>query len=93
MVSLATEHREREWRGTLSAGAYVVLRNPAEHRDVDCDDVAEAAESVAAASLLMWILDSIESEVDRWRRRTSGHGPTGSWIDVTAPCQDCRHAF
>lgn len=51
---------EREGRRALFAGAYAVLRNPAGHRDVDYDDVAEAAEAVATASLLMRILDSIE---------------------------------
>lgn len=51
---------EREGRRALFAGAYAVLRNPAGHRDVNYDDVAEAAEAVATASLLMRILDSIE---------------------------------
>ncbi len=50
---------EREGRRALFAGAYAVLRNPAGHRDVDYNDVAEAAEAVATASLLMRILDSI----------------------------------
>jgi hypothetical protein len=44
----------------LFAGAYATLRNPSGHRDVDYDDVAEAAEAVIAASLLMRILDRIE---------------------------------
>ncbi|WP_419854641.1 TIGR02391 family protein [Candidatus Poriferisodalis sp.] len=52
---------EREGRRALFAGAYAVLRNPAGHRDVDYDDVAEAAEAVATASLLMRILDAIET--------------------------------
>ena len=65
MISRATEHRERDRRRALVAGTYAVLWNPAEHRDVNCDDVAEAAESVAAASLLMWNLDFIDSEVGR----------------------------
>ena len=51
---------EREGRRALFAGAYAVLRNPAGHRDVDYDDVAEAAEAVATGSLLMRILDSLE---------------------------------
>lgn len=54
---------ERQGRRALFAGAYAVLRNPAGHRDVDYDDVAEAAEAVAAASLLMRILDSIEAKI------------------------------
>lgn len=44
----------------LFQGAYAVLRNPAGHRDVDYDDVTEASEAVATASLLMRILDRIE---------------------------------
>src|ERR1039458_9992359 len=39
----------------LFQGAYAVLRNPAGHREVDYDDVTEAAEAAAAASLLMRI--------------------------------------
>ena len=52
---------ERQGRRALFAGAYAVLRNPAGHRDVNYDDVAEAAEAVATASLLMRILDSIDT--------------------------------
>jgi hypothetical protein len=37
-----------------------VLRNPSGHREVDYDDVGEAAEAVTTASLLMRILDRIE---------------------------------
>jgi uncharacterized protein (TIGR02391 family) len=44
----------------LFQGAYAVLRNPAGHRDVDYDDVTEAAEAVVTASLLMRILDRVE---------------------------------
>jgi uncharacterized protein (TIGR02391 family) len=44
----------------LFQGAYAVLRNPAGHREVDYDDVTEAAEAVAMASLLMRILDRAE---------------------------------
>jgi hypothetical protein len=44
----------------LFQGAYAVLRNPAGHREVDYDDVTEAAEAVATASLLMRILDRVE---------------------------------
>ena len=55
------EPGERDGRRALFAGAYAVLRNPAGHRDVDYDDVAEAAEAVATASLLMRILDSVEN--------------------------------
>jgi Protein of unknown function (Hypoth_ymh) len=44
-------------------GAYAVLRNPAGHREVDYQDVAEAAEAVQTASLLMRILDKIEARL------------------------------
>lgn len=50
----------------LFKGCYAVFRNPAGHREVDYDDVAEAAEAVTTASLLMRILDRIE------RRRSPG---------------------
>lgn len=54
---------EKEGTRALFAGAYGVLRNPAGHREVDYDDVAEAAEAVVTASLLMRILDRIERRV------------------------------
>jgi len=44
----------------LFHGAYAVLRNPAGHREVNYDDVTEASEAVATASLLMRILDRVE---------------------------------
>ena len=47
----------------LFQGAYAVLRNPAGHREVDYDDVTEAAEAAAAASLLMRILDRVERRI------------------------------
>lgn len=49
----------------LFQGAYAVLRNPAGHRDVNYDDVTEAAEAVATASLLMRILDRVEGRLSR----------------------------
>ena len=55
---------ERQGRRALFAGAYAVLRNPAGHRDVDYDDVAEAAEAVATASLQIRILDTIEAKIN-----------------------------
>jgi uncharacterized protein (TIGR02391 family) len=51
---------EQEGTRALFTGAYSVLRNPSGHRDVDYDDVAEAAEAVVVASLLMRILDRVE---------------------------------
>lgn len=61
---------ERQGVMALFQGAYAVLRNPAGHREVDYDDVTEAAEAVGLASLLMRILDRVE-------QRLSGptHGP------------------
>lgn len=47
----------------LFQGAYAVLRNPAGHREVDYDDVTEASEAVATASLLMRILDRVEARL------------------------------
>jgi len=51
---------EQDGTRALFAGAYAVLRNPSGHRDVDYDDVAEAAEAVTTASLLMRVLDKIQ---------------------------------
>lgn len=55
---------EREGMMALFRGAYAVLRNPTGHRDVDYDDVTEAAEAVATASMLMRILDRIDDRLD-----------------------------
>lgn len=52
---------EQEGTRSLFAGAYAVFRNPTGHREVNFDDVAEAAEMVQTASLLMRILDRIEA--------------------------------
>jgi uncharacterized protein (TIGR02391 family) len=54
---------EQDGMRCLFAGAYAVLRNPAGHREVDYDDVSEAAEAVLTASLLMRILDRVESRL------------------------------
>ena len=51
---------EQEGVRSLFTDAYAVLRNSAGHREVDYDDVAEAAEAVMTASLLMRILDRVE---------------------------------
>jgi uncharacterized protein (TIGR02391 family) len=63
LTDLTAERGEREGMRSLFAGAYAVLRNPAGRREVDYDDVAEAAEAVQTASLLMRILDRIEKRV------------------------------
>jgi uncharacterized protein (TIGR02391 family) len=52
---------EQEGRRMMFAGAYATLRNPSGHRDVDYDDVSEAAEAVVVASLLMRVLDRVEA--------------------------------
>lgn len=49
----------------LFQGVDAVLRNPAGHREVNYDDVTEAAEAVATASLLMGILDRVEERLSR----------------------------
>ncbi len=54
---------ERQGVMALFQGAYAVLRNPASHREVDYDDVTEAAEAVGTASLLMRILDRVEQRL------------------------------
>jgi uncharacterized protein (TIGR02391 family) len=54
---------EQDGTRELFSGAYAVLRNPAGHREVDYDDVSEAAEAVLTASMLMRILDRVETRV------------------------------
>lgn len=54
---------EAEGTRALFAGSYGVFRNPAGHREVNYDDVAEAAEAVATASLLMRILDRVDARL------------------------------
>jgi uncharacterized protein (TIGR02391 family) len=55
---------ERDGTRAMFAGAYAILRNPAGHREVNYDDVAEAAEAVQVASLLMRILDRVEQRLN-----------------------------
>jgi uncharacterized protein (TIGR02391 family) len=55
---------ERQGVMALFQGAYAVFRNPAGHREVDYDEVTEAAEAVGTASLLMRILDRVEQRLD-----------------------------
>jgi len=56
---------EQDGTRSLFVGTYAVLRNPSGQRDIDYNDVAEAAEAVTAASLLMRILDRIELRIGR----------------------------
>jgi uncharacterized protein (TIGR02391 family) len=51
---------EQEGTRMMFGGAYAVLRNPSGHREVDYDDVVEAAEAVLVASLLMRVLDRVQ---------------------------------
>jgi uncharacterized protein (TIGR02391 family) len=55
---------EQEGTRAFFAGAYAILRNPSGHREVNYDDVSEAADAVQAASLLMRILDRVESRLN-----------------------------
>ena len=63
LTDLSAVSGERDGTRSLFVGAYAVLRNPSGHRDVDYDDVVEAAEAVATASLLMRILDRVERRI------------------------------
>ena len=63
LTDLSAPRGEQEGTRMLFAGAYAVLRNPAGHRQVNYEDVSEAAEAVQAASLLMRILDRVEARL------------------------------
>jgi uncharacterized protein (TIGR02391 family) len=63
LVDPAAEKGEQEGTRALFAGAYGVFRNPAGHREINYDNVTEAAEAVQTASLLMRLLDRIERRV------------------------------
>jgi len=54
---------EQEGTRALFAGAYAVLRNPAGHREIDYDDIGEAAEAVHTASMLMRLLDRVQARL------------------------------
>jgi uncharacterized protein (TIGR02391 family) len=55
---------EQEGTRAFFAGAYAILRNPSGHREVNYDDVSEAADAVQTASLLMRILDRVECRLN-----------------------------
>lgn len=63
LTDVAAVKGEQEGVRMLFAGSYATLRNPSGHREVDYDDVAEAAEAVVTASLLMRVLDRIERRI------------------------------
>ncbi|MDX6587242.1 MAG: hypothetical protein QOI31_1715 [Solirubrobacterales bacterium] len=63
LTDSSAQKGEQEGMRALFAGAYAVFRNPTGHREVDYDDVVEAAEVVETASLLMRILDRIDRRI------------------------------
>jgi uncharacterized protein (TIGR02391 family) len=69
---------EQEGTRALFAGAFGALRNPAGHRQIDYDDLSEAAEAVQLASLLMRSLDRIEAQLVAVGRTAKASGtPSG----------------
>lgn len=64
LVDPEQQKGEQEGTRSLFAGTYAVFRNPSGHREVDYSDVAEAAEMVQTASLLMRVLDRIEGRLN-----------------------------
>jgi uncharacterized protein (TIGR02391 family) len=63
LVDASVVKGEQEGTRALFAGAYAVLRNPTSHREVNFEDVNEAAEMIHTASLLMRILDRVEKRL------------------------------
>jgi uncharacterized protein (TIGR02391 family) len=60
LTDTAIPKGEQDATRALFAGSYGTLRNPAGHRNVNYDEVAEAADAVHTASLLMRVLDRVE---------------------------------
>jgi uncharacterized protein (TIGR02391 family) len=75
LIDTSAGKGEQDGTRMMFAGAYAVLRNPAEHRQVDYADLSEAAEAVQTASLLMRILDRVEDRLLAVARHATG--PTG----------------
>jgi uncharacterized protein (TIGR02391 family) len=63
LTDSAAARGEQEGTRALFAGAFGALRNPAGHRQIDYDDMSEAAETVQLASLLMRILDRVQTRL------------------------------
>jgi uncharacterized protein (TIGR02391 family) len=72
LTDMAAMKGEQEGTRALFSGAYALIRNPAGHRQVDYDDLSEAAEAVQVASLLMRILDRVEDRLLGAGRGASG---------------------
>jgi uncharacterized protein (TIGR02391 family) len=64
LTDTAVAKGEQEGTRAFFAGAYAILRNPPGHREVNYDDVSEAADAVQTASLLMRILDRVEHRLN-----------------------------
>jgi uncharacterized protein (TIGR02391 family) len=68
---------EQDGTRALFAGAFGALRNPAGHRQIDYDNLSEAAEAVQLASLLMRILDRIQARlIEAGRTVQDGSSPS-----------------
>jgi uncharacterized protein (TIGR02391 family) len=76
LANPAAPKGEQDATRSLFAGAYGVLRNPTGHRQVDYDDISEAAEAVQTASLLMRILDREEDRILAAARSAGDSGGT-----------------
>jgi uncharacterized protein (TIGR02391 family) len=63
LTDLSAPRGEQDGTRALFAGAFGALRNPAGHRQIDYEDLSEAAEAVQLASMLMRILDRIQKRL------------------------------
>jgi hypothetical protein len=61
LTDASADNGAPEGTRALFVGASVGFRNPAGHREVNYDDVAEVAEAIQTARLLMGILNRIEA--------------------------------
>lgn len=67
---------EQDGIRALFAGAFGALRNPAGHRQIDYDDISEAAEAIQLASLLMRILDRVQARLVTAGRTAQAAAPS-----------------
>jgi uncharacterized protein (TIGR02391 family) len=63
LTDSSTPKGEQDGTRALFAGAFGALRNPPGHRQIDYDDLSESAEVVRLASMLMRILDRIQTRL------------------------------